>query len=142
VFREYWQRPDASAAAFRDGWFRTGDTALIEHGAYRLLGRTSVDVLKTGGFKVSALEIEDALREHPAIRDCAVVGVEDVEWGQRVCAAVELETGAELPAEAFKAWLAERLAPYKHPRAVRTVEALPRNAMGKVIKPDVAGWFS
>ncbi|HUF47541.1 MAG TPA: acyl-CoA synthetase [Vicinamibacterales bacterium] len=141
VFREYWQRAEATADAFRDGWFRTGDTAVVERGAYRLLGRTNVDILKTGGFKVSALEVEDALREHPAIQDCAVVGIGDVEWGQRVCAAVELRSGAELPAEAFKAWLADRLAPYKHPRTVRTVDALPRNAMGKVIKPEVAGWF-
>src|SRR5262249_42595988 len=71
VFLEYWQRPEETRAAFHDGWFRTGDTAVLEDGAYRLLGRTSTDILKTGGFKVSALEIEAALREHPSIRDCA-----------------------------------------------------------------------
>jgi malonyl-CoA/methylmalonyl-CoA synthetase len=132
VFGEYWRRPDATAAAFRDGWFRTGDTAVIEDGVYRLLGRTSVDILKTGGFKVSALEIEDVLREHPSVGDCAVVGVDDEEWGQRVCAAIE----------ARRDWLAERLAPYKQPREFRVVEALPRNAMGKVVKTAVASLFS
>src|SRR5690606_9800180 len=75
VFLEYWQRPEETAAAFRDGWFRTGDVAVVEQGAYRLLGRTSVDIIKTGGFKVSALEIEEVLRLHPAIQECAVVGV-------------------------------------------------------------------
>jgi malonyl-CoA/methylmalonyl-CoA synthetase len=141
VFLEYWRRPDATAAAFRDGWFRTGDTAVVEDGWYRLLGRTSVDILKTGGFKVSALEIEDVLRQHPAIADCAVVGVDDEEWGQRVCAAVQPRSGAWLDLAGLDAWIAERLAPYKRPRTIRVIEALPRNAMGKVVKPDVAARF-
>jgi malonyl-CoA/methylmalonyl-CoA synthetase len=142
VFTEYWQRPAETAAAFRDGWFRTGDVAVVEDGAYRLLGRSSIDILKTGGFKVSALEIEDALRQHPGVLDCAVVGVDDEEWGQRVCAAVERRPDAPLSAAALEAWLGDRLAPYKRPRAWRVVETLPRNAMGKVVKPDVARWFS
>ena len=88
VFREYWARPDATRDAFRDGWFRTGDVAVVEDGAYRILGRQSVDIIKTGGYKVSALEIEDVLREHPDVRECAVVGVPDDEWGERVAAAI------------------------------------------------------
>jgi malonyl-CoA/methylmalonyl-CoA synthetase len=141
VFLEYWDRPDATAAAFRDGWFRTGDVAVLEEGSYRILGRSSVDILKTGGFKVSALEIEEVLRTHPAIDACAVVGVDDPEWGQRVSVAVEVRGGAPLDAEALRGWAAERLAPYKIPRAVRVVDALPRNAMGKVLKPEVARLF-
>ena len=90
VFCEYWQRRDETRVAFRNGWFRTGDVAVVENGYYRLLGRTSVDIIKTGGFKVSALEIEEVLRTHPAIAECAVVGVDDPEWGERVSAAVEL----------------------------------------------------
>ena len=82
VFAEYWQRPDETRAAFRDGWFRTGDMAVIERGAYRLLGRTAVDIIKTGGFKVSALEIEEVLRTHPAIAECAVVGLADPGMGR------------------------------------------------------------
>lgn len=141
VFLEYWQRPEETRQAFRDGWFRTGDMAVVEDGAYRLLGRTSVDIIKTGGYKVSALEIEEVLRRHPAIAECAVVGVEDPEWGQRVSAAVELQPDAALTLEELQRWAREYLALYKVPRALQFVEALPRNAMGKVVKPDVAALF-
>lgn len=143
VFREYWRRPQATAEAFRGGWFRTGDVGLAEAGGYvRLLGRRSVDIIKTGGYKVSALEIEEVLREHPAVSECAVVGIEDPEWGERVCAAVEMaETDAFAPDE-IVAWARGRLAPYKLPRQVRRVDLLPRNAMGKVVKPEVAKLFT
>ena len=88
VFAEYWNRPEATRDAFRDGWFRTGDSAVVEDGVYRILGRTNIDILKTGGHKVSALEIEETLREHPAVGECAVIGVPDIEWGERVAAAL------------------------------------------------------
>ncbi len=142
IFLEYWQRPEATAAAFRDGWFRTGDTAVVEDGSYRILGRSSVDIIKTGGFKVSALEIEETLRAHPAIAECAVVGIPDDDWGERVSAAVELVPGRKLTLSSLQAWSKERLAPYKVPRALRAVPALPRNAMGKVVKPEVAKLFA
>ena len=141
VFLEYWQRPDETGAAFRDGWFRTGDVAVLDRGAYRLLGRTSVDIIKTGGYKVSALEIEEVLRLHPAIAECAVVGVVDEDWGERVSAAVELRAGASLSLDELQRWAKSQLAPYKIPRALQEVPALPRNAMGKVVKPRVAGLF-
>ena len=87
VFLEYWDRPEDTNTAFTsDGWFRTGDTAVVEEGRYRILGRSSIDILKTGGEKVSALEIEDVLLAHEAINEAAVVGIEDPEWGQRVVA--------------------------------------------------------
>ena len=140
VFAEYWRRPDATADAFRDGWFRTGDVAVVEDGYHRLLGRRSVDIIKTGGFKVSALEIEEVLREHPAIAECAVVGIEDEEWGERVCLAVEA-AGPLPPLAELQAWARQRLAPYKLPRDLRCVDVLPRNAMGKVVKPQVAKLF-
>ena len=142
VFLEYWGRDDATRGAFRDGWFRTGDVAVLERGAYRILGRTSVDIIKSGGYKLSALEIEDVLREHPAILECAVVGTPDPDYGERVAAAVELRPGASLDLDGLKLWAKERLAPYKIPRALRVVAALPRNAMGKVTKPDVAALFA
>lgn len=141
VFLEYWRRPDATVEAFRDGWFRTGDVAVVEDGHYRLLGRSSVDIIKTGGYKVSSLEIEEVLRTHSAIAECAVVGVEDAEWGERVCVAVELEKGASLTLDELKTWVAQRMAPYKIPRALECVDTLPRNAMGKVIKRQVARMF-
>lgn len=144
VFGEYWRRPDATAEAFtEDGWFRTGDRAVVEDGAYRILGRESVDILKTGGEKVSALEIEDVLRTHPLIADCAVVGVPDEQWGERVCAAVvPAAGGAEPSADALRAFAKERLAPYKVPKDFKAVADLPRNALGKVTKPAVKELFS
>jgi len=141
VFREYWRRPEETRAAFRDGWFRTGDTAVVEDGYYRILGRSSVDIIKTGGFKVSALEIEEELRTHPAIADCAVLGIEDSDWGERIGVAVELKPGMGLELEELQDWARERLAPYKIPRVLRCVRRLPRNAMGKVVKPDLAEFF-
>jgi malonyl-CoA/methylmalonyl-CoA synthetase len=141
VCLEYWQRPDDTRDAFRDGWFRTGDVAVLENGSYRLLGRSNVDIIKTGGFKVSALEIEEILRTHPAIAECAVVGVHDEDWGERVSAAVELRSGASLSLDELQQWAKVQLAPYKVPRALQAVPALPRNAMGKVVKPEVAGLF-
>jgi malonyl-CoA/methylmalonyl-CoA synthetase len=142
VFKEYWQRPDETAQAFRDGWFRTGDVAVEDVGSYRLLGRTSVDIIKTGGFKVSALEIEGVLRDHPAVAECAVIGVANEEWGEQVAAAIELRPGAELALGDLQAWARERLAPYKIPRLLVPTTQLPRNAMGKVVKPEVRALFS
>jgi len=143
VFGEYWRRPGATAEAFTpDGWFRTGDRAVVEDGAYRILGRESVDILKTGGEKVSALEIEDVLRTHPQVADCAVVGVIDLEWGERVCAAVVAPLGVDPPAsDALRAFAKERLAPWKVPKAFLVVPDLPRNALGKVTKPAVKRLF-
>ncbi|HKV79511.1 MAG TPA: acyl-CoA synthetase [Candidatus Sulfotelmatobacter sp.] len=141
VFAEYWGQPDATRAAFRDGWFRTGDTAMVEGGVYRILGRTSVDILKTGGHKVSALEIEEALRAHPAIAECAVVGVPDPEWGERVSAAVVLNDGATLDLSSLRAWARKSLATHKLPSLLLVLDKLPRNAMGKVMKPTLVAMF-
>jgi len=142
VFPEYWRRAEDTRAAFdSDGWFRTGDQAIVEDGAYRILGRRSVDILKSGGEKISALEIEDVLRSHPDVRDCAVVGVPDPAWGDRVCAAVVAGSPA-LGAEELRAFAKERLAPYKVPKDFLLVEDLPRNAMGKVTKPAVRDLFA
>jgi malonyl-CoA/methylmalonyl-CoA synthetase len=141
VFAEYWRRPDATREAFRDGWFVTGDTAVVENGRYRILGRTNIDILKTGGHKVSALEIEEALRQHPAIAECAVVGVADVEWGERVGAAVVLHEGRVLELGSLRAWARGLLATHKLPSRLVVLEVLPRNAMGKVTKPALAPLF-
>ncbi|HAC62490.1 MAG TPA: long-chain fatty acid--CoA ligase [Cyanothece sp. UBA12306] len=142
VFGEYWQKPEATAKVFFDGWFCTGDQAVMENGNYRILGRLSVDIIKTGGYKVSALEIEEILRTHPDIKDCAVVGVADEEWGQQICGALILQAGSSLTLKTLRSWAKERLAVYKVPRKILMVEDLPRNAMGKVTKPKVAELFS
>lgn len=141
VFREYWRRPEATAAAFTDGWFRTGDVAVREKGMFRILGRDSVDIIKTGGFKVSALEIEEQLRTHEAIDECAVVGIADPEWGERVSAAVVLKQGNQLDLETLRDWSKQRLAVYKAPSRLLVLKELPRNAMGKVVKPEVVKLF-
>jgi malonyl-CoA/methylmalonyl-CoA synthetase len=141
VFLEYWRRPDETRQAFRDGWFRTGDVAAMEDGRYRLLGRMSIDIIKTGGYKVSALEIESVLLDHPAVAQCAVVGIADDTWGERIAVAIELRPSAELVLQELQEWAKVRLAPYKIPRELRCVDALPRNAMGKVLKQQVAALF-
>ena len=141
VFREYWNRPEATQSAFRDGWFLTGDMAVVEDGYYRILGRTSVDIIKSGGYKLSALEIESALLDHSAIRECAVVGVPDDTWGETVAVAVVVHDGESLDQEQLQSWCKERMSSYKIPRKMRIVQTLPRNAMGKVTKPKVAELF-
>ncbi len=142
VFKEYWQRPQATREAFAAGWFCTGDTAARHNGSYRILGRNSVDIIKTGGYKVSALEIEEVLRTHPAIAECAVIGVPDADLGQRVCAGIIAAAGAPPPDfDSLRGWAAGRLAPYKIPRQFALLEALPRNAMGKVTKPALQSLF-
>jgi malonyl-CoA/methylmalonyl-CoA synthetase len=141
VFKGYLGREQASRDAFADGgWFKTGDVAeRAADGYVRLLGRTSVDILKSGGYKLSALEIEEALRENPAVAEVAVVGLPDEAWGERVVAVVVPAKGreAECAESALRSWSKERIAPYKVPRQVIIVAALPRNALGKVVKPEL-----
>ncbi len=144
VFAGYHGRDEATRAAFvHDGgtrWFRTGDTVSREPDGYlRILGRTSVDIMKSGGYKLSALEIEEAIREHPDVADAAVVGVPDPEWGDRVVACVIARPGRETGCEEapLRAYLKERIAPYKVPRQVVVVRDLPRNALGKVVKAEL-----
>ncbi len=139
MFSEYWNRPEETEAAFIDGWFRTGDIAILEDGAYRILGRQSVDIIKTGGYKVSALEIENVLSDHPDVVECAVVGVRDDKWGEAVCAAVV--TRRDMKRNALRDWARDYLAPYKLPRRVIRLQQLPKNAMGKVTKPEVRSLF-
>jgi len=141
VFHEYWSKPQATQQVFRNGWFRTGDVAVLENGRYRILGRMNIDILKTGGHKVSALEVEEQLREHPAVAECAVVGIPDPEWGERVATAVVLHEGQTLDLEHLRSWARERLATHKIPSRLLIVGALPRNAMGKVTKPAIVNLF-
>ncbi|ORZ12795.1 hypothetical protein BCR42DRAFT_419996 [Absidia repens] len=144
VFKEYWQRPEATAKDFTDGWFVTGDFGMRikEKGYYQILGRGSIDILKTGGEKVSALEIErELLSCDLGILDVAVVGVPDPEWGQRVAAVVVLETNKTLDLTTMRTALKSKLAVYKVPMLLKTVVELPKNAMGKVTKKDLVALF-
>jgi malonyl-CoA/methylmalonyl-CoA synthetase len=142
VFKEYWRREETTRASFRDDWFQTGDIAVVDDGYYRILGRSSVDIIKTGGYKVSALEIEEVLRQHPKIQECAVVGIPDDEWGERVSSVVVLRPDCSLQLKDLRQWAADKLVKYKVPSRLLVLEELPRNALGKVRKPELKHLFT
>ena len=139
MFSGYHGDDAATAASFDErGRFRTGDTGVRDAaGVIRLLGRTSVDIIKSGGYKISALEIEAALLEHPAVAELAVVGEPDETWGERITACVVARAPATLTLEELQVFARARLAVYKVPRALRLLAELPRNAMGKVQKKEL-----
>ncbi len=138
VFAGYLNRPDATAEALRDGWFRTGDLATRGSGGFiRIVGRRATDLIKTGGFKVGAGEIEGALLEHPAVAEAAVKGEPDDDLGERIVAWVVPRDGASPAADELAGHVAALLAPHKRPREVRFLDALPRNEMGKVRKAEL-----
>jgi len=149
VFQGYWNNPEATDKEFtHDGWFRTGDIAEFNKGYYKILGRSSTDIIKSGGYKISALQVETELLAHPSVRDCAVVGVDDDKWGQVVTAVVELTTSKDGPptlalsADAvleaeLRGWCKERMPPYAAPTRWLIVGRLPRNVMGKVNKKEL-----
>ncbi|GGW41700.1 acyl-CoA synthetase [Streptomyces griseoloalbus] len=137
LFTEYLNRPDATAAAFTaDGWFRTGDMAVRDPDGYvRIVGRKATDLIKSGGYKIGAGEIENALLEHPEVREAAVTGEPDADLGERIVAWVVPADPQSPPALAELAdHVAGRLAPHKRPRVVHHLDALPRNDMGKIMK--------
>jgi malonyl-CoA/methylmalonyl-CoA synthetase len=141
VFEEYWQKPQATQEAFTvDGWFKTGDVAVLEGGYYKILGRSSIDIIKSGGYKISALEIEEVLRTHPQICDCSVVGIDNEEWGELVSAVLVLED-KNMIINDLNLWIREKMPAYKVPRQYKVVDELPRNAMGKVTKNDLKKLF-
>jgi malonyl-CoA/methylmalonyl-CoA synthetase len=141
VFIEYWQRPKETAESFtHDGWFCTGDVAEIDaDGYYKILGRKSQDIIKSGGYKISALEIEEVLRQYNGVKDASVVGLPDEEWGERVAAAIVID--GPLDEIAIAEWLRERLSKYKVPRKFLVLPDFPRNAMGKVVKAELKKLF-
>ncbi|MBN3455822.1 acyl-CoA synthetase [Mycobacterium sp. DSM 3803] len=138
VFDGYLNRPDATAEAFdADGWYRTGDVAVIDLGnMHRIVGRESVDLIKSGGYRIGAGEIETVLLEHPGVREAAVVGVPDADLGQRIVAFVV----GDADSKALIDYVAQQLSVHKRPREVHLVDSLPRNAMGKVLKKELVQW--
>ncbi|MFJ6831626.1 acyl-CoA synthetase [Streptomyces sp. NPDC091209] len=137
LFTEYLNRPDATAAAYTaDGWFRTGDMAVLDpDGSVRIVGRKATDLIKSGGYKIGAGEIENALLEHPGVREAAVAGEPDADLGERVVAwIVPLDPQVPPSADELADHVARRLAPHKRPRRVRFLDELPRNDMGKILK--------
>jgi fatty acid CoA ligase FadD36 len=137
MFDGYLNRPDATAEAFDGDWYRTGDVAVVDaDGMHRIVGRESVDLIKSGGFRIGAGEVETALLGHPGVVEVAVVGLPDSDLGQRVVAFV---VGDADPATLID-FVAQQLSVHKRPREVRIVAGLPRNAMGKVLKKELAQW--
>jgi malonyl-CoA/methylmalonyl-CoA synthetase len=139
LFDGYLGQPQATAAAFRDGWFATGDLGTLGADGYlRLVGRRSTDLIKSGGYRIGAGEIEAALLEHPAVAEAAVLGVPDADLGERIVAWAVPRAGRRVSEQALIDHVAATLTPHKRPRAVVFVEALPRNALGKVQKRRLA----
>ncbi|CAL5443939.1 unnamed protein product [Camellia sinensis] len=149
LFKEYWKLPEVTKESFVDGgFFKTGDAVKVdEDGYYIILGRTSADIMKVGGYKLSALEIEAVLLEHSAVSECCVFGLPDKDYGEAVCAIIVPEVEMKkkqaeelkpaLSLEELCTWAKERLAPYKLPTRLFLWETLPRNAMGKVNKKEL-----
>jgi malonyl-CoA/methylmalonyl-CoA synthetase len=134
LFTEYLNRPDATAEAFTDGWFRTGDMAIRDADGYvRIVGRKATDLIKSGGYKIGAGEIENALLEHPGVAEAAVTGEPDPDLGERIVAWI-VPSGQRPAEHELSDHVSRLLAPHKRPRVVRFVDALPRNDMGKVLK--------
>ncbi|RKN82817.1 acyl-CoA synthetase [Ulvibacterium marinum] len=141
VFKEYWQKPEATKKAFtEDGWFITGDIGMLNNGYYKILGRDNVDIIKSGGYKISALEIEDVLRKYKGVDDCAVVGLPDEEWGEVVSACLIARDQA-IDTKKISEWLKEQLPGYKIPRNYIIRKTLPRNVLGKVTKNELKKMF-
>ena len=145
VFQEYWNKPAETKKEFMDGWFITGDTAAFDpiKNSFKILGRSSVDIIKTGGYKISALEVESKLLESPQVSDCAVLGVPDAIWGQKIVSLIQLtKTGEEdtdqtLATEQLKKWCEAKMASYSIPVMFKFVPSISRNQMGKVNKKEL-----
>jgi malonyl-CoA/methylmalonyl-CoA synthetase len=139
VFRGYWGRPDATAAAFTDdGWFRTGDLAERDADGYlRIVGR-SKELIITGGFNVHPREVEEVLGGHPGIAEVAVCGIPSPEWGEEIAAFAVPRPGAPTPdLDELRSWAGGRLARHKLPRRLVLLDELPRNALGKVVRSEL-----
>jgi long-chain acyl-CoA synthetase len=137
VMKGYWERPDATADAIRDGWFHSGDIAKVDEDGYFFIVDRKKDLIIRGGYNVYPREIEELLYEHPAVREAAVVGLPDDEYGEEVGAAVALKDGAEATPEELREFVKEQVAAYKYPRRVWLVDELPKGPTGKILKREI-----
>jgi len=133
---------DATADAFDDGWYRTGDIGELDSEGWLRITDRLKEMIKVRGFQVAPAEVEAVLHGHPAVDDCAVIGLPDDVWGQRVAAAIVPRAGREVKLDELRGWLGERLAPYKLPSRLVATPGLPRNALGKVVKADLQSAFA
>jgi malonyl-CoA/methylmalonyl-CoA synthetase len=136
MFNGYFGKEDLTQVVFRHGWFRTGDMATLEEGQYRLLGRRSIDIIKCGGYRVSALEVEALLEGHPGVSECAVLGTPCEGLGEAVCACI-VPASRHLDLEEIRQWMRTQLATYKLPTHMEIVDQLPKTAVGKVDKQSL-----
>jgi len=137
VMRGYWNNPKADAAAFYDGWFRTGDLARRDHNGFFWIAGRSKDVIISGGENIFPAELENVLADCPGVAESAVIGVEDAKWGEAACACIVRSPGSKIGESDVLALFKDRLARYKHPRRIVFVDALPKNALGKVQKHEL-----
>ena len=146
MFKEYYNKPDKTKEEFDgDGWFKTGDCAVIDdEGYYKIEGRKSIDIIKYGGYKISALEIERVFLENECIRECVVLGVDDETYGQKIGMMVVLKDGvdaASVTLDVLREWAKDKMAKYKMPEMLLIVDDIPKNAMGKVAKKSLVSLF-
>jgi long-chain acyl-CoA synthetase len=136
--REYWRRPEETRAAFRDGWYHTGDAGYVDDKGYLYLVDRVKDMIVTGGENVYSAEVEDAIASHPGVSQVAVIGIPSERWGEAVHAIVVPEAGAQISEEEIKAWTRERIAAYKVPKSVEIrTEPLPLSGALKVLKREL-----
>jgi long-chain acyl-CoA synthetase len=138
VMKGYWGRPEATAEAIPDGWFRTGDLARIDEDGYYFIVDRKKELIIRGGYNVYPREIEEVLHEHPAVAEAAVIGIPHASLGEEVGAAVALKPGAEATADELRAFAKERVAAYKYPRHVWLVAELPKGPTGKILRRSVS----
>jgi len=142
LFSGYWNRDQETKKSFtKDGWFKTGDLVRLADGYYYIVGRLSTDIIKSGGYKISALEIEAVILQHPDVRECAVAGIADETWGEKIGVAIVWKENP-LSLDEMRAWLGDKLANYKLPSLLLNADILPRNAMGKLVKSEVRNLFT
>ena len=137
VMKGYWQRPEATEEALRDGWFRTGDMARRDEDGYYFIVDRKKDLIIRGGYNVYPREVEEVLYEHPDVSEAAVIGLPDVTLGEEVCAVVALRPGASATPDELRRFTKERVAAYKYPRYIWLVDALPKGPTGKILKREI-----
>jgi long-chain acyl-CoA synthetase len=137
VMKGYWQRPEATAEAISDGWFRTGDLARVDEDGYFFIVDRKKDLVIRGGYNVYPREIEEVLYEHPAVAEAAVIGLPHPSLGEEVGAAVALKPGAAATPEELRDYVKGQVAAYKYPRHVWIVDALPKGPTGKIVKREI-----
>ncbi len=140
VFIEYQNLPIQTKESFNDDWFLTGDAAIKEDGYFKLLGRESIDIIKSGGYKISALEVEDVLLRNNNVKECAVIAKQDKKWGEIVVAAI-ISKHENISQKDLQEWCSKFLSDYKIPRIIKFLDELPKNSMGKVTKKELKVFF-